>query len=304
MSIQAEKLLARAFAPVEQSYDARDSMLYALSLGLGADPLDRQQLAYVFEGVAGGLQALPTMVNVLGYSGFWADQPDTGIDWKKLVHAEQAFVLHRPLAASGRVIGRNRVSALYDKGADKGALMVQTREVTDAVTGAAVATVTQTTLLRGDGGYSADGNDGESGAPATLPPPHPMPSRSPDSICDLPTLAQAALLYRLSGDYNPLHADPAVAQAAGFSRPILQGLCTMGVALHAVLKNRLGYDASSVHGMRVRFTAPVLPGETLRTEMWLDGMVVSFRTTALERGVVVLNAGRVDLSHAPQINFN
>lgn len=294
MPLDPKHLLSRQFAPVEQAYSARDSMRYALGIGLGADPLDAGQLRYVYEHARGGLQALPTLVNVLGYSGFWADQPDTGITWQKLVHAEQAFVLHRPLPAQGRVVGRNKVTALYDKGPDKGALMMQERQVHDAANGELLATVTQSTMLRADGGFAAGG--ATAGSP---PPPHAMPEREPDAVCDLATLPQAALLYRLNGDFNPLHADPAVAQAAGFARPILHGLCTMGIAMHAVLNTVLAYDAATVCGMRVRFTAPVLPGETLRTAIWVDGPVVSLRTTALERGVVVLNAGRVDLSQPP-----
>jgi acyl dehydratase len=116
----------------------------------------------------------------------------------------------------------------------------------------------------------------------------------PDAFCDLRTLTQAALIYRLSGDMNPLHADPAVARGAGFSQPILHGLCTMGIACHAALRALLDYDASRIRAMRVRFTAPVLPGDTLRTELWQDGEVVSFRTIALERQVTVLGAGRID----------
>lgn len=289
MTLDAQRLLAREFAPVEHTYGMRDTQLYALGVGLGADPLDAGQLRYVYERAEGGLQALPTLVNVLGYGGFWADQPGTGISWRHLVHAEQAFVLQRPLPAEGRVIGVNRVAALHDKGAGKGALMVQERRVTDAASGELLASVIQTSMLRADGGFG-----GAHGAP--LIAPHAMPARAPDAVCDLPTLPQAALLYRLSGDFNPLHADPRVALAAGFSRPILHGLATMGVALHAVLRTLLGYDASAVRGMRVRFTAPVLPGETLRTELWRDGSLVSLRTTALERGSLVLNAGRVDLA--------
>jgi acyl dehydratase len=205
------------------------------------------------------------------------------------VHAEQAIVLHRPLPAQGRATGHTRVTGLHDKGAEKGALMLQERRISDTVSGELIATVTQTTMLRADGGFG-----GAHGAP--LMAPHALPNRSPDAVCDLPTLPQAALLYRLNGDLNPLHADPAVAQTAGFARPILHGLATMGVAMHAVLKTLLGYDATSVRGMRVRFTAPVLPGETLRTELWRDGAVISLRTTAVERGAIVLNAGRVDLA--------
>ena len=290
MTLNPQALLERRFAPVEHAYTERDCALYALGVGLGADPLAEGPLRYLYERAPGGMRALPTLVNVLGYGGFWADQPDTGITWRQLLHAEQAFVLHRPLAPAGRVIGRNRVSALYDKGADKGALMVQERTVEDAASGEPIATVTQLSMLRADGGF------GGTGGP--LPLPHAMPGRAPDVLCDLPTLPQAALIYRLSGDLNPLHADPTVAQAAGFDRPILHGLCTMGVALHAVLKTVLAYDATLVRGMRVRFTAPVLPGETIRTELWVDGTVVSLRSSSVERNVTVLNAGRVDLARA------
>jgi acyl dehydratase len=288
MALDPQRLLARDFAPVDRIYTAHDSILYALGVGLGADPLDAGQLRYVYEAAPRGLQALPTMANVLGSPGFWADQPDTGIDWRRLLHAEQSFTLHRALPAQGHVIGRNRVVALHDKGAQKGALMVQQRELTDAASGELLATVTQTAMLRGDGGFG-----GEHGAP--LAAPHVLPDRAPDLSCDLQTLPQAALMYRLNGDFNRVHADPAVAAQAGFARPILHGLCTMGVALHAILKCALGYDATVVWAMRVRFTSPVFPGETVRTEIWRDGPVLSFRSSVPERNVIVLGAGRVDL---------
>jgi len=285
MAIDYDRLMQRQFAPLEHRYSRRDSMLYALGIGLGADPLDKGQLAFVYEEQ---LQVFPTMPVILGYPGFWARESDTGIDWRKVVHAEQAFELHAPLKPEGRVIGSNRVSALYDKGAEKGALLCQERLVTDVDTGELIATVHQVSMLRGDGGFG-----GPVGSP---PPPHPMPTRSADVICDLPTLPQAALLYRLSGDYNPLHADPAVASDAGFARPILHGLCTMGVACHAALRGMLQYRAEHIRAMRVRFTGVVLPGDTIRTELWMDGDVISFRATALERNVVVLNAGKITLA--------
>lgn len=289
-SFDPRRLLARAFAPIEHAYELRDTQLYALGVGLGADPLDAGQLRYVYEGVDGhALQTLPTLANVLAYPGFWAREPDTGIDWRRLVHAEQEIVLHAPLSPRGRVVGHNRVSALWDRGEGKGAFMQQRREVRDAASGTLLAVVTQLSLLRSNGGFGDGGSDG---AP---PVPHAIPQRAPDHVCDLPTLPQAALIYRLSGDYNPLHADPAVARAAGFERPILHGMATMGVAAHAVLRTLLGYDGTRFAGMRVRFTTPALPGDTLRTELWVDGDVVSLRTTAVERGAVVLNNGRVDL---------
>jgi acyl dehydratase len=290
MAIDPQKLLARHFEPIEHAYSLRDTQLYALALGFGADPLDSGHLRYVYEGIDNeSLRALPTMANVLAYPGFWARQPDTGIDWRRLVHVEQEIVLQAPLPPRGTVIGYNCVSSLWDKGAGKGALMQQRRELHDAVTAAPLAIVTQLTLLRGDGGFSPGAS---TGAP---PAAHPIPDRAPDAVCDLPTLLQSALIYRLSGDLNPLHADPAVARAAGFERPILHGMATMGIAAHAVLRTLLDYDASRFAAMRVRFTAPVVPGDSLRTELWVDANVVSLRTTAIERGVVVLSNARVDL---------
>lgn len=288
--IDAQKLLMRQFAPIDHAYDRRDAQLYSLGVGFGADPLDVRQLRYVYEGQDGdALLALPTMANILAYPGFWVRETDTGIDWRRVVHAEQEIIIHAPLQASGRVTGHNRVSALWDKGPGKGALMQQERVVRDAATEAKLATVRQLSLLRGDGGFGAGGSDG------TPPAPHAIPERAPDAVCDLTTPPQLALIYRLSGDLNPLHADPAVAQTAGFERPILHGMATMGVAAHAVLRTVLDYDARPIAGMRVRFTGPAIPGDTLRTELWIDGRTVSLRTTAIERGVVVLNNSRIDL---------
>lgn len=290
MPIDPRHLLARPFPVVEHAYTQRDTQVYALGLGLGADPLDAGQLSYVYEGQGGDqLRAMPTMANVLAYPGFWARESDTGITWQKLLHAEQEIQIHAPLPASGRVKGQTRITGLWDKGEGKGAFLQQTRDITDAATGRLLATVQQLSLLRGDGGFGEGGSDG------TPPAPHAMPEGVPDHVCDLATPAQLALIYRLSGDLNPLHADPAVAAAAGFARPILHGMALMGVAAHAVLRTVLGYDDTRFAGMRVRFTAPAWPGDTLRTEMWVRGDTVSLRTTAVERNAVVLNNARVTL---------
>ncbi|BAO91910.1 MaoC family dehydratase [Caballeronia cordobensis] len=290
MPLRADYLLNRPFPSIEQAYSLRDSQVYALGLGLGADPLDAGQLRYVYEGSDGqSLRALPTMANVLAYPGFWAREADTGITWQKILHAEQEIRIHAPLPASGRINGTTRITGLWDKGPGKGAFLQQTREIADAQTGRLLATVVQLSLLRGDGGFGAGGS---AGAP---PAPHAMPDGAPDHVCDLATPEQLALIYRLSGDLNPLHADPAVAAAAGFARPILHGMALMGVAAHAVLRTVLDYDDARFAGMRVRFTAPAWPGDTLRTEMWMRGSTVSLRVTAVERNAVVLNNARVDL---------
>ncbi|OXI78488.1 3-alpha,7-alpha,12-alpha-trihydroxy-5-beta-cholest-24-enoyl-CoA hydratase [Burkholderia sp. AU31652] len=290
MPLQPNHLLSRPFPSIEHAYSLRDTQLYALGLGLGVDPLDAGQLRYVYEGKDGAsLRALPTMANVLAYPGFWAREPDTGITWQKILHAEQEIRIHAPLPASGRVTGTTRITGLWDKGENKGAFLQQTRDIADAETGNLLATVVQLSLLRGDGGF------GEGGSTDALPTPHAMPDGAPDCVCELTTPAQLALIYRLSGDLNPLHADPAVASAAGFPRPILHGMALMGLAAHAVLRTVLAYDDTRFAGMRVRFTAPAWPGDTLRTEMWIRGNTVSLRVTAVERNVVVLTNARVDL---------
>ncbi len=290
MPIDPRHLLSRPFPVIEHAYSLRDTALYALGLGLGADPTDAGQLNYVYEGQDGkSLRAMPTMANILAYPGFWARESDTDITWQQLLHAEQEIHIHASLPASGRVTGATRITGLWDRGPGKGAFLQQTRDITDASSGQLLASVVQLSLLRGDGGF---GEGGSEGAP---PSAHAMPGRAPDHVCDLATPAQLALIYRLSGDFNPLHADPAVAAAAGFARPILHGMALMGIAAHAVLRTVLDYSDTRFKAMRVRFTAPAWPGDTLRTEMWADGNTVSLRTTAVERGVVVLNNACVEL---------
>lgn len=284
MPIVYEKLLALKIPDVEQTYGPKDCMLYALGVGLGLDPMDEQQLAFVYEK---NLKALPTMAVVIGHPGFWAKDLDTGIDWVKVVAGEYSLKLHKPLAPRGTVRNRTRVIEIVDKGVGKGAIVYSERVIDDKATGERIATILQTTFCRGDGGFG--------GPPREQLPVHPIPERAPDLVCDLPTRPEMALIYRLSADPNPLHADPAVAKAAGFARPILHGLATFAVAGHAILKTLCGYDPAKLTAIAGRFSAPVFPGETIRTEMWRDGNVVSFRARVAERDVVALNNGRAEI---------
>ena len=284
MTIVYEKLMALEIPPAEQVYDAKDCMLYALGVGLGHDPMNEDELAFVYEK---NLKVLPTMATVLGHSGSLARNPHSGINWVMVVNGEQGFTLHRPLAGHGTLVGHTRIVEVIDKGAGKGALLLTERQITDKATGEAIATVTQTIFCRGDGGFG--------GPPRTAPAPHPIPQRAPDAVCDFGTRPEAALIYRLSGDYNPLHAEPAFAKAAGFDRPILHGLATFGVAGHAVLKTMCGYDPARLTAFAGRFSAPVLPGETIRTEMWRDGALVSFRARVVVRDVIAINNGRAEV---------
>ena len=296
MAIDYQHLKSRPFPPVHQHYAERDTMLYALSLGLGQDPLDPSILPCVYEGAPGGLQALPTLAVVMGYPGFWAREPDTGIDWVKLLHGEQRMRLHRPLPASGDIVGLNRITHLTDKGAGKGTLMVTERRVETAA-GELLATVEQVSFLRGDGGYSEQGAGQPSDEP--LPALQPTPEdRAPDFVDTQATRPEAALLYRLMGDYNPLHADPEVARKAGFERPILHGLASYGLAGYAVLRQCAGGDAARLKALDIRFTAPVYPGETLVTEIWqVPGQPLQFqlRARVAERDKLVLSHGYAEL---------
>ena len=284
MALDYDRLRNWKFADVEHAYGRTDTILYALGVGLGADPLDARQLRFVYEE---DLLALPTMAVVLGAPGFWLKEQDTGVDWVRVLHGEQGLVLHRPLPPEGTAVGRTRVTGILDKGADKGALIYTEKVLLDKASGETVATTTSTTFARGDGGFG--------GPTGPSPRPHPIPEREPDLACDLPTVPQAALVYRLSGDRNPLHADPEVARAAGFKAPILHGLCTLGAAGHALLKSCCDYDPARFTSLKLRFSAPVYPGETIRTEMWRDGAIVSFRSRALERDAVVLDNGRAEV---------
>jgi acyl dehydratase len=280
MNLDAERLLTLKIPDSSQSYNALDAMRYALSLGLGADPLDAQQLRFVYEPE---LRVLPSMGVVLAHPGFWPRTLDTGLDWVRILHADQNLVMHRPLPDSAVVRGQARVVDVIDKGPGRGALVVCERLISDAANGEPLCTSTYTMFCRGDGGFG--------GPPRTLAAPHAVPEREPDAVCDLPTLPQTALLYRLNGDMNPLHADPQVARAAGFERPVLHGLATFGIACHAVLRSLCDYEPARLKSMFGRFTAPVYPGETLRTRLWLEPGGFSFTVEVPERGVVAINNG-------------
>ena len=285
MSLDYDKLLSWPFGVVEQTYTEKDTILYALGLGLGAAPLDDGELRYTFE-EADGFATFPTMPVVLGTPGFWARDPDSGLDWKKILHGEQGLEIHGPIPTNATVEARNKIVEIIDKGADKGALIYLERDITDKATGARIATTTSTTFARGNGGFG--------GPTGPVKDVHAIPDRAPDASVEIPTLPQAALIYRLSGDPNPLHASPAVAQAAGFKAPILHGLCSYGVAGWAVLKTYADMDPGRLKRFGVRFSAPVYPGETITTHMWKDGPIVSFKATIGDR--TVLNNGYAEIS--------
>ncbi len=280
------------FPDSERRYSADDSMLYALAVGVGMDPMDERQLAFVNDTAPGMPLAMPTLSVILGFAGSWMREPRTGIDYSMIVHGEERIEMHKPLAACGTVVAKHRVMHVVDKGPGKGATVTYDKQLFDKESGERLATVTHTTFCRGEGGFSA--RDGKTDASPPSPPK--VPEREPDLVCELPTLPQQALLYRLLADRNPLHSDPAVAKKAGFERPILHGLGTYGIACHALLKSCCGYDPKRLVGLFTRFSAPVYPGETLRFELYREGSQVAFRARVKERDKVVLDYGRAEIA--------
>lgn len=268
-----DELLAFKFPDFRQDYGVRDTLLYALGAGAGLDPLDRDELRFAYEK---DLVTLPSMAVTLAYPGFWYRDLRPGLDFVHTLHASERIELDRPLPAAAKVVARPRIVAIYDKGEGRGSLVVSRREVLDAATGERLCTVQQTAFCRGDGGLG--------GPVVPAPAPHAVPEREPDMAVALPISPQAALIYRLSGDDNPLHCDPAFAAEAGFERPILHGLATYGHVCRAIVKAK-GLDGF-MRMMDCRFSAPVYPGEMLTVRLWLDGDTVSFRALVGERTVI------------------
>ncbi len=266
-----------------QKYTAKDTILYALGVGAATqNPLPPEDLKFVYERK---LQALPTYASLLAGDSAWMTDPAAGIDLNKVLHGEQFLTIHKPLLPEGSVIGIDTVDEIYDKGADKGAVMYMTRTLKDAVSGELLATSAWSVFMRGNGGFG--------GTATGQPAPFAIPdTRVPDAAIDLSTRPEQAVIYRLSGDFNPLHIDPKVAGLVGFDKPILHGMCSYGVAGRAIIKLRCDNDASRLRKLNLRFASPVFPGETLRTEVWdIAPGKLGFRVRVVERDVIALNNG-------------
>lgn len=282
MVIDADRLRNYRIEDIRQSYTAHDSAFYALSVGMGQDPLDERRLAFVDPNKGQRQLALPSMALVLGYPGFWVVRPDTSVDPTRVLHGTQSVTWHRPLPAHGDVIGRTRVRQLVDRGEGRHAMLVSERDVVDAATGECYASLTQVHILRGQGGFG--------GEPEGLPPPPAVPADTPKWRVEIATYPEQALLYRLNGDLFALHADPEMARRSGFPRPILHGMCVAAFATNALMRLFADDDPGRMRTIEMRFSAPFFPGETLCVEAWKDG---SFRARSLERDVVVLDNGLV-----------
>lgn len=282
MPIDADKVLEVRSPELRVDYGDREVMLYALGIGFGRDPLDERELPFVYEK---DLRTLPTLATTLGWRTDLAGP--IGIDFSKVLHVGQSLTLMRPLPAAASVIVAERVIGAFDKGRDKGALLLLEKTIRDAQSGALLCSLVATILARADGGFGGP----REGAPA----PHVLPDRRPDLEVACATRPDQAFLYALTGDRNPLHRDPALARQVGFERPILQGLCTWGIACRALVTAVCDYDPARISAFEARFSAPVFPGETIVTDLWVEGPVISFRSRVRERSIVALDSGRCTL---------
>ena len=277
MPLNAAYLQSLELAPIRTVVTDRDAMFYALSIGLGRDPLDPQDLPYVYEG---DLRIFPTMPLVIGHPGNWMVDPITGITRTMVVHGAQRLTTEREIPINEPLVTTNRITNLFDKG-DQGAIMVLERETLVEASGERVSIGESTVFCR------ADGNFGGASGPAYEF--SAVPDRPADRSIDMLTEPNMALYYRLNHDRNPLHADPAFAQRAGFDRPILHGLATYGVAAVAIAK---AFPERTIRTFETRFSKPVFPGETISVDLWHEGDTVAFRARVAARNVVVLDRGR------------
>jgi len=276
--------------PSERTWDDKDALLYALGVGAGAADPTGFELDFTTENSAGVTQrVLPTFAAIVGQGGgMMTDLGD--IDMTKLVHGEQTIVLHGEIPVSGKISITTTVAGMYDKGS--GGLVVLESESVDTATGAPAFTTRTGLFIREAGGFGGPrGPEGDADSDLVG---QPLPAREPDEVLTYATRSDQALLYRLSGDRNPLHSDPTFAKRAGFDRPILHGLCTYGFTGRALLHIVCGSDPARFAMMRARFSRPTFPGDALSVSVWDVGNesagAYRFRTEN-QRGEVVIDGG-------------
>ena len=285
MPIFYPDILDQKTAPRTFTYGDKDVMLYALGIGLGADPMDEKELAFVNEAVLEqrSLKVVPTFASVAAWG---AGPGEMNLNRVMVVDGERDITFHRPLGVAENLVVDSRVLAVFDKGKDKGAV-IRHQTVLKNEKGEELATLVASRFARGDGGFGGP-SEGQ-------PEPHKVPTREPDKSIDISTRPDQALIYRLCGDRNPLHSDPEFAKAAGFPRPILHGMCTYGITCRGILQTYADYDPSAFRQHAARFSSPVFPGETVTLDLWKDGNVISFEARVKARNVAVIKSGKAVL---------
>ncbi len=282
MTIDVGRLMAQPIPSGHQLVTAKDAILYAISVGYAGQSEIPDDLSPLYDRI---IKPVPTFANVVARpAGAWFG--DSGIDFTKVVHAEHRLILHREMPLGEMLEGRVRMVSVVDRGVAKG-MFASFERVIVGGDQRPIATIIHTDACRADGGCGSAGVPPE---PLTRPP-----ERKPDLSLDLRVPHMAGILYRLNGDPNPLHIDPAVAAAGGFPRPILHGLCTFGYAGYAISRLVPRQARMTMKSIAARFTAPFYPNETLRTEVWMESTQVRFRCRAVERDIVVLDAGTASL---------
>ena len=275
MAIDYEKIMSLETKNQEFSYSDRETMLYGLGVGFGKDPLNNEELKFVYER---DLKTVPSMATVISWGA--GNMRESGINYLLVLHGEQRLKMYEPLPHSADILVDSSVKGVFDKGKEKGALIITETDIKLKENENLLCTLSSTTFARGDGGFGGP-SDG-------APEPHLIPERKSDDEF-LQILNQTRpLIYRLSGDRNPLHSDPEIAKAAGFDVPILHGLCTYGTACRTIISNVCNYDSTLIEEFNVRFSSPVYPGEKISTEIWKDDNVISFRCWVRDRNVMVL----------------
>jgi acyl dehydratase len=280
MPIEYPEILELKETGTQFEYTDRETMLYAIAVGFGSDPLNETELPFVYEK---SLRAVPTLATVVAW-GAGVSTERLGVNYKMVLHGEEETLFHRPMPVAAKLKADSGVVQVYDKGEGKGALIIRQTILRDALDDEPIATLNRTILARGDGGCG--------GVQGSAPAPHPTPERAPDDQIEYTTRPDQAILYRLCGDRNPLHVDPSVGQSVGFERPILHGLCTYGITCRAVLETYCGFDPARIASHAARFSAPVYPGDTIAVDLWRDGDVVSFQASVPERGKTVIKNGK------------
>lgn len=277
MAINYEEIMSLEDKGLEFSYTQRDSIIYGLGIGLGKDPMDATELKYVYEN---GLIAFPSMATNFQYKSPLLLKAK--LNMIMIVHGEQGVTLHQPMPASADVISDTKVVNCYDRGASKGAIIEVETNVRLKKDNSPLCTLTSKTFARGDGGFG--GEDVPASIPVEL-------NDTPDIVHEVTTTEDQALIFRLSGDSNPLHSDPNFAKMAGYPKPILHGLCSYGVACRSIVETLCEKDSKKLKKFNVRFSSPVFPGETIVTEMWKKDDEIHFQSKVKERDKVVLKNG-------------